>query len=515
MGIGILDQYAPPGTALKSAGFKVNRLGQGNHTRKPSFKKRAAVWGLIACVFVCLAASCGRVGPCYVEAPPEKAAAETALLHYFFDKTDSMRGFTEKGDESHYVQTLPLLWQAANVAFTASSARFYEYGTRYTNEFKTPEAIAYVKNELLRPRFYGDSVITAGVRVKDNGGQPFSAVADYIKTLNEPESAYIVVTDLYEQNRENPFFLFFREAFGRGLSGAFFAVESSFAGSVHSVSRVNVERSIPVRNGIAVFFICIVGDSDVVYSYSAALAKEMENKVSFNSAVFIAGGARELELYHSDPVMAGSTRRFDLKENAFRQVNIRPEIIRSSSSAPVKAESYQLLTKTGSRWTAGLPLKNINPFSFKYKTEFSLSHSGGNKAGSEDPTQFKGEANSTDVSAGIFHVSEIDEDSLAAVNSGYPSAALPLYLVIETNNHTMEKGWYKIGYTIIPEAIPEPDWVSALNAKDINALEESAGENGGRVKVLDLADVYEKIAGAYNAVRSKNIYSDEIYLLKR
>jgi hypothetical protein len=138
--------------------------------KKPSFKKKAYVWGAALCVLVCLTVSCGRVGPCYIEAPLEKVAGETARLHFFFDKTFSMRGFVEKGDESQYVKTLPLLWQAADTAFAASSTRFYEYGTQYTNEFRSPEAAAYVKREVLHRGFYGNSAITAGIRVKSNNG---------------------------------------------------------------------------------------------------------------------------------------------------------------------------------------------------------------------------------------------------------------------------------------------------------------------------------------------------------
>ena len=78
----------------------------------------------------------------------------------------------------------------------------------------------------------------------------------------------------------------------------------------------------------------------------------------------------------------------------------------------------------------------------------------------------------------------------------------------------MDKGWYKINCAIIPEAIREPDWVTGLNAESISALQQSANVAGGRVKVLELVNVYEKIAGAYNAL-AKTVYSDELFLLKR
>jgi hypothetical protein len=295
--------------------------------KMPFFKKKAYV---LVYVFVWLTVSWlpwGQIGPCYVEAPLEKELVENASLYFFFDKTESMRGFVEKGDASNYVKALPLLWQTADAVFITSSAHFYEYGETSTNEFKSANAIAGVKGGVLRPGFYGYGYSEAGTLVKENKGQPFSAVADYIKALNEPAgSAYIVVTDLYEQNRENPFPVFFRDAFSRGLSGAFFAVQSSFTGNIHSVSAVNTRKSIYVRDGEAVFFICIVGDNDIVYSYSAELGKEFTNrKIDFNSAVFIADSAKDIELSIGEPVMAGNARRFGDKENAFRQVNIRPE----------------------------------------------------------------------------------------------------------------------------------------------------------------------------------------------
>ena len=83
--------------------------------RKAICRLRWLVCGLVTCVFLFSTASCGRVGPLYIEAPVKKTGAEIARLHFFFDKTESMQGFTAKGDDSHYVQTLPLLWQVGDV----------------------------------------------------------------------------------------------------------------------------------------------------------------------------------------------------------------------------------------------------------------------------------------------------------------------------------------------------------------------------------------------------------------
>jgi hypothetical protein len=495
--------------------------------KKRLYKKKAA-YGAVVCILGFIAASCGRVGPCYVETSEEKAAVETANFYYFFDKTLSMKGFTTKGDESQYVQTLPLIWQAAYNAFNSSTERFFEYSTHFTNEFQGRQAIAYVKTESLKSAFYdGDSTRTMGVHVKGNDRQPFSGVADYIRTLNEPGGVYVVVTDLYEQNRENPFFLFFREAFSRGFSGAVFAVESAFSGDIYSVSRINEEKGVWVRDGIATFFICIVGDSNAVYLYSAALAEELKNKAVFNSAVFMTDGVGGLRLEHGDPVMAGNLRRFNSEENALRPVNLRTAEITLINDAPAARtfESYQLLTKTGSRWAAGLPLKNINTSSFSYKVNVNTSYSDGRNFKEGEPTKFAAKPNSTDVSAKIIlsaakpnSTDEIIFPSSSAVPLPVPIAGVnmdcPLYLVIDTKNRAMEKGWYRIDYSIVSEAITEPAWVSSLSCNDIKTLEESASQKGGRVKVLDMADVYKKIADAYNA-RPRNIYSSELYLIKR
>ena len=481
---------------------------------------RRFVCGLVVCVFLCLIASCGRVGSLYIEAPVKKIGVENARLHFFFDKTESMQGFTAKGDDSSYVQTLPLLWKVGNDAFDTSTARFFDYGESYTNEFKSMEAIRYVKNEVLKNGFYGyGSPLTGGVqeKVKDNGGQPFSAIADYIGALNGPGSAYIVVTDFYEQNRESPFFLFFRDAFSHGLSGALFAVESAFSGRIHSFSYVNnVERYIQVRDGISTFFICIVGDSDIVYAYSAALAKELsDQKINFHDSVFLVKATQEAKPHHGDPIMAPDKRRYENKENALRLVNLRQHEVKfaNKQTSSDRIEAYQILTETGSRWAAGLPLKNINTDNFNYRAESSLNYFDGKKVKTEGnenpPSEFEGKANSTDASAKLMYISNIEKKSLPE-----DADSSPLYISIETKNHEMKKGWYKIKYDIVAEAIKRPGWILDLNAENIGTLEQSARVIGGRVKVLELANMYEKITDAYNR-QARVIYSDSIYLVKK
>ena len=66
--------------------------------------------------------------------------------------------------------------------------------------------------------------------------------------------------------------------------------------------------------------------------------------------------------------MAPSIKRYDREENALKPVNLRLQeitIINPNTSSYRIPGSYQILTKTGSRWAAGLALKNINLESFK------------------------------------------------------------------------------------------------------------------------------------------------------
>ncbi|GMO52811.1 MAG: hypothetical protein Pg6C_19080 [Treponemataceae bacterium] len=436
---------------------------------------------------------------------------------FFFDRTASMRGFTANGDASEYITALPVLWTAADVTFPNLDAHFYEYGETYTNEFKSLEAISVIKKELLLGEFYGGVQKTGGIRtqIKLNGGQPFTSIAAYTKTLDGQDALFVIVTDLYEQNLSDPFSSFYRDAFARGLSGAFFAVESSFSGTINSVSRVDVEgKSVPVRNGgRSTFFICIAGDSAVVSAYCAALAKEMSaQKLFFDSAVFITKPDGKQPLFFAGDPALGGTGVFQKPENAVRRVNILPQQITVLDDAqPSQYESYQIRNDY-SRWSAGLfiPTANVNPQSFAYKAAFALSHSegaSGKRGEQKEPARFAGISGIANITAKVTLLSEIPET--AGADSAYP-----LYFTVETKNRNLAKGWHKVEYEVVPEAIPNPGWISELNAGTISALEESAAD-GGRVKTLQLAIVYERIADAYNKTKSRGIYKDELYIVKK
>ena len=130
--------------------------------------------------------------------------------------------------------------------------------------------------------------------------------------------------------------------------------------------------------------------------------------------------------------MAPSIKRYDREENALKPVNLRLQeitIINPNTSSYRIPGSYQILTKTGSRWAAGLALKNINLESFKYKADFSLSYFNGKRVKDEgaEPaqSQFLGKANSTVAGAKVIHISEIDSDLIPENADMYP-----IYLVV-------------------------------------------------------------------------------------
>jgi hypothetical protein len=241
------------------------------------------------------------------------------------------------------------------------------------------------------------------------------------------------------------------------------------------------------------FFICIAGDSRVVSSYCASLAKELSrNNVTFNDAVFMVAQGENIKPRVSQPVPSNK-REFADSKNAVRSMNIDREDLGRN------VQSYRLLKFDSSRWAAGLALSNVNHTNFTYNPGFELFlWSKQSKDGSNEWRQLSDSGN---VGVKMKRGSKI-----------------PLYIVVDTKNKSLDAGYYKIKYKITSSAKTTPEWVADLDAPDIQTLEASAKESaasGAGVKVLQVKNVYEKIAEAFNSVTAKTIYSGELYLIKR
>jgi hypothetical protein len=164
-----------------------------------------------------------------------------------------------------------------------------------------------------------------------------------------------------------------------------------------------------------------------------------------------------------------------------------------------QAQAYRLLKFESSRWAAGLPLPYISFENFSYSGNSSLFYDDGKRG--RDNTGVWQPAESGNISTKVQRGSRNN----------------PLYFVVETKNKSLSAGHYKLDYEIIPEAKTTPDWVRDLNAPDISALRESVrsgAEGGGGIKVLELLNVYRKIAEAYNKTNPR-IHADRLYLTKR
>jgi hypothetical protein len=424
------------------------------------------------------------------ESPKLLGVPKQVKAHYFFDRTASMRGFTAKGDDAAFVNAIPSIWRSVEDAFSnvpQKEEHFYEYGETDTHEFSGATAQNTVKKELLQSTFYGGIPKGAGgirAKIKDNGGQPITAVTDYVNDLSaQPENAgslYVVVTDFYEQNREDPFTRFYREAFLRGDSAAIFAIESPYDGTIYSVSMVE-EKPIRVKDGISTFFLCIQGDSALVSPYCAALAKELKkNSIKFNYSCFMMKAGDRTTPKVQKPVPAS-----------------RLEFAQSSNAAnfdinSVKPPVYRLI-RDNSRYVASLNFSNLSD-DFTFAPQYSIY-------------SFNAQSDRWQEATASINIKLQPNKARTALN-----------FFAETDNRELKKGYYKIDYKIVGTAKTSPQWVKNLNAADIHALEDSvsAGKDEQiRVKVLQFANKYEKIAEAYNKIDSRSMYQGEVYLVKK
>ncbi|GMO38957.1 MAG: hypothetical protein Ta2B_18460 [Termitinemataceae bacterium] len=477
---------------------------------------------------IALITACGgnKIAQVYIEESEDSvSSSKEKQVHYFFDRTESMRGFTEKGDKSEYVRAIDSIWTKGDKAFGSSvHSNFYEFGETLTCEI----SLDRVQKEANKPAFYGtvdnEAILRSrGEIVKRNGGQPFRSVVEYIKELNETQNAIaVVITDLYEQNGANQFFVtLFKNAFESGLSGGMFAIESSFAGNINDISSVDSNKNIRV-NGISTFFIFFVGDSKDVKEYSKELKGDFDIKeLKYKESLFI------LDDYALNPqkmlLKAGAKNvnveeRFNSEEYKYMFVNLIPHQVNKwqesstnkSGYESVKSEAlaYRVVNNVGSRFFAGIPVEDgFDDFDC---TIAKIEYFDGKENERGKASKFSAYEKPIEniIIASVGYGEEIPADVQKKLKDGINDEYA--YLTFEIKNKNLSSGYYKIQYSVTPVT---PSWVKEKSASSIEQLAES-NRRGELIRVLNFAKIYKEITDAFKKVKLSGTYSNTIYILK-
>ena len=492
-----------------------------------------------------LLVSCGENGQksYYIEEPvrgavKESPAVKTPQIYYFFDRTLSMQGFVNKKD-SEYSRCIPRLWEVAESSAlwpeTETKASFY----KFTEGRIYKVSKNHVSRNVLRPEFY--KMPDEGSLVSAPGDdQVFATVAKYIARViasePSPDKLFIVVNDLYEQNRQdNSYNAFFRNAFENGLSGAIIAVQSEFDGKIENITRDTADEGIEIK-GKSTFFIFIIGPRDTLLQYCGVLFDDTDFRSLKSERVFFLLGDESLpsDLPRTPDVkFAESDEDFKRIANN-NNINLRANIptLFTADGNPVnrKVAAFQLLNNVGSRYVGGLAAKNLaitnlpvkdiesdtfkNIFKNNFKNNFQFDDD------TEKTVEFSGGEEKTEDNLSVFEPVTDKEESSFTVTAAADSAVnemdegrYPLAVVINTKNGSLREGCYRINYELFQRA-KIPDWVTARNAETADKLKESIKPNEP-VKILKLESIYKNITEAYNKQREwRRVYSDTIYLEK-
>jgi hypothetical protein len=457
----------------------------------------------------CLSA-CSRLEICYIEDAEEAAPplpSSQIQVNYFFDRTESLRGFTRRGVETDYDRALDSLISVGQTLGYEKTA-FYEYGENRT------DLLAYDKDALLNaikdPAFYGLSHSPGEdgrKTVKLNNGQPFRSVSEYIKDLGGGGNYLnFIITDLYEQRgRYEYFHLAFQNAFAAGDSGAIFAVTSGFQGRIYSISAVDERKFIDVKNGNSTIFIFITGSKEHIKNYSSAFAGQLAKKnIPFNKTLFLLGESGVDGIAQPEIKTAGNKKRFEAEGNQYVNLNVRRnaaliktwEALAAQSGKtgfkpkPADAEAYILLTNIGSQYVYKTAAMDAGASALPAVENVSVEYFSGTKTARGEISKFEALTNPA-----MFIRTAVLADG------GYD------YFKLEIDNKSLKKGYYRVKFDIVP------DWVEFLDAPDIPALEASAGAPGGgqTIKVLNVGIIYNNILKEFNRADG---FSKVIYLVK-
>ena len=453
----------------------------------------------------------------YIEEPVrgnagESPAAIIPQIYYFFDRTKSMQGFVSNNN-TEYIRIIPQLWMVAESTVlwpeTEKSASFFNFGEGDVRKLSRE----FVRTNVRREAFYPTP--DAGTKAFSTGtDQVFATAAKFIASVFSPDKLFIVVTDLYEQNREdNCFSTLFRNAFERGMSGAIIAIQSGFNGTIENISNNPNAKPIKVPDGISTFFIFIIGQRDILLKYYGAFSADtvFQGLKSEKTLFLLGDGSVPSELPWTPSIRkANSDKMFEKIANN-NNINLKENIlklftVKGNTVDPMKVESFRLIGNVRSRYVGGLPVKNIDFNSFNFESSYTVEYCSGDR--------------NTEGNLSVFEVREKEKANFfitpangRTVND-MDTGRYPLAVVINTKNNSLNKGCYRINYEVFQRA-KIPQWVTDRNAETEDELRES-NKPDTAVKILRLESIYKYIAEVYNKQHEwGRVYSDSLYLEKQ
>ena len=476
-----------------------------------------------------------------------------------------MGGFVNQDRETYYMKSLHAIYQMGDemAKHNPSSNTFlYEYGAISIDSLPDiPPDINkanYIrrmirnenpyKNNEGNNRYYKHGAQKERILEKRSGGKPFEAVSELIlNTLytgdseNGKNGLYIIVSNLLEQGRNMPVFhSFYDLAFRKGLSGAFFAIDSEFSGKVFrfSLGKTDEQEEAIRLNfiGKATFFIIIVGNRNEVSLYTRKLSESLEwNEVPHNKVVFLIDpeethvrtiGSRtitNISRYQwivdreTPPVPDNAgKKKYDEKDrysliNLTESGNRRLGLFRWQDDGVKRVEAgvraYRVDTRLGSRFVAGLQVDDLDNECYTYPGKLAVKYSAGIKP--------KPEARNTAVFEEIKDISGLfDHKTFYEVPDEVAKLMgnCPVFFSITTANRELKKGFYHIQYDITPE--PEiPEWIRRRHVRSDELLETM--DRDKIVKVENLMNIYQGIINAYKDIRNREKYTVDFYLVRK
>ena len=501
-------------------------------------------------------ASCNKTSDCYISSDvtgKEKVTSnpnQPVDIHYFFKRNLSMAGYAteDKDKDTEYKRTLRLIYQAGK-NIQGNNPFFYEYGASSIDQLPN---YRFIEDRLIPNKGLGDTKTyytgkgasgESGVDsvVKDSKGRPFEAVDDFIfnKLFKEDSGnkcLYVIVSNLLEQSNNTAVFSsFYDQAFKKGLSGAFLAVDSAFKGDVYNFTigkkdeEENVFYTIKDYSGKATFFLLIAGSRNEVALYTNELSQGLKRDIGedyFYCSVFLLN-PNETRVWTAEfepgrkSITDTTGKKFrddkykyymvnmDLKSNRELKLFKKGETS-DTGRKPAKKEEAGVtayrLKQVNSRYFAGLQVDSqidsqvsrADP-GYKYFDDLSIKNYDTLNTTPENTFVEK-----KDISAFTRKITYKNDfpDDLPQVYQDFH-----VLISLETANEQLQKGFvYHVKYNIIPEPII-PGWISDRNT---SALKK--GEN--IVKVVNLETVYQDIIKAYKKADNREKYTVDFYLVR-